>query len=332
MAVFLTRRAEALLASPRLPTDPFLEIGEAIKKVIPLSSSIKPFQTAEEIDHKVQVIQKAFDRLKSKQDHQFIKTFYRLSFEFLRDYEGYEGAKKIIALVSPRRRSLSAILLGKTHVASEEKGGDGQSSKEIPIHAYFGNFYQMSQLFLKSIGEWNGIIQAAKAKEEEEKAASTHPLPKNPFVEIHKAMKLVIPLNLSYSRSIRSQTIREERDAKTEVIEKAYVELRHRLDSSFMTSFYRLSVEFINDYEKCTDSKGRGALTSPRRSLSLLSPRKAITNEQAYVRDFLMEREASIYAYFDNFYRMAQLYLRCIKERDQLAIESAHEKESRKKE
>lgn len=146
----------------------------------------------------------------------------------------------------------------------------------------------------------------------DEKMSAFAQLPhKNPFFDIHNAIKFVIPLNVSYSQSVRSKKLKKEIGERVVVIQQAYEQLRSDQDQLFIKCFHRLSEEFLKEYRTAFPDKRIQALVSPRgdtrRTKSYLdSPRN--------VRDAILSQEVRVYAYFDNFYTLSQQYLDCIRE------------------
>ncbi len=156
---------------------------------------------------------------------------------------------------------------------------------------------------------------------EEQKEVFSNLPHKNPFYDIGNAIRYVVPLNVSYSQSVKSSLWREERDFKVRLIEKAYQQLIHRqnLDLLFVQTFHRLSVEFLKDYASYMLSKQINALVSPRGKIFSLLETAPSALVKPEARDLILKQEVGVYAYFDNFYWMSQEYLRRIKEEKRLA-------------
>lgn len=149
---------------------------------------------------------------------------------------------------------------------------------------------------------------------EEHKAVFEQLPHSNPFFDIKNAVRFVIPLETSYSKSLKSTELRELRTRKIEVIEKAHQLLVAREEALFVKSFHSLSREFLKDYRKYFPHKQIEALVSPRGARGPSHKRTNTNLDSPRARSAIMEQEKIATTYFWQFYLLSKQYLEAVAE------------------
>jgi len=149
----------------------------------------------------------------------------------------------------------------------------------------------------------------------------------NPFFDIANAIKYVVPLETSYSRSLKSTELRELRTRKIEIIEKAYQLLGSRQETLFVRSFHSLSREFLRDYRLYFPNKQIEALVSPRGGRGSSHKRTDTSLASPRARSAIMEQEKVATTYFLQFYLLSKEYLESVAEADALSPRGRKSKE-----